>query len=97
MCQPLCRFRPWECTAIGHGLIPVPGIVIALYGIVLIIYVSRHIYANFLAALAGLVGPGPAQHEDYAGGLRPSAIVLYLASFLYPVLSMPVLVLHCQM
>ena len=97
MCQPLCRFRPWECTAIGHGLIPVPGIVIALYGIVLIIYVSRHIYANFLAALAGLVGPGPAQHEDYAGGLCPSTIVLYLALFLYPVLLTPVLVLRCQM
>jgi hypothetical protein len=97
MCQPLYRFRPWECTAIGHGLITVPGVVIALYGIVLVIYVSQHIYANFLAALVGLVGPGPAQHENYAGGLRPSAIVLYLASFPYPVLSTPVLVLHCQM
>jgi hypothetical protein len=43
MCQPLCRFRPWECTAIRHGLIPVPGVVIALYGIVLVIYISRHI------------------------------------------------------
>ncbi len=35
MCQPLCRFRPWECTSIGHGLITVPGVVIAIYGIVL--------------------------------------------------------------
>jgi hypothetical protein len=68
MCQPLCRFRPWECTAIGCSLITVPGILIALYGVVLVIYVSRHMYANFLAALAGLVGPSPAQHEDYAGG-----------------------------
>ncbi len=97
MCQPLCRFRPWDCTAIGHGLITVPGVVIALYGIALVIYVSQHIYANFFAALVGLVGPGPAQHEDYAGGLCPSTIVSYLLLFLYPVLSTPVLVLHCQM
>jgi hypothetical protein len=83
--------------AIGRGLITVPSVVIALYGIVLVIYISRHIYANFLAALVGLVGPGPAQHEDYAGGLRPSAIVSYLLLFPYPVLSTPVLVLHCQM
>jgi hypothetical protein len=96
MCQPLCQFRPWECTAIGHGLIPVPGVVIVLYGVVLVIYVSRHIYVNFLAALAGLVGPGPAQHEDYAGGLCPSVIILYLVSFLYPVLLTPILVLRCQ-
>ncbi len=82
--------------AIGHGLITVPSVVITLYGIVLIIYVSRHIYANFLAALVGHVGPGPAQ-EDYAGGLCPSAIILYLLLFPYPVLSMPVLVLHCHM
>jgi hypothetical protein len=97
MCQPLCRFRPWECTAIGRGLIPITGVVIALYGIVFIIYISWHIHANFLAALAGLVGPGPAQYEYYAGGLHPSAIVLYLVSFLYPVLSTPDLVLRCQM
>jgi hypothetical protein len=97
MCQPLCRFRPWECTAIGHGLITVPGNIIALYGVVLVIYISWHIYANFLAALVGLVGLGPVQHEDYASGLCPSAIVLYLASFLYPVLLTPVLVLCCQM
>jgi hypothetical protein len=77
MCQPLCRFWPWEYTAVGRGLITVPGVVIALYGIVPVIYVSLHIYANFLAALAGLVGPGPAQHEDYAGGICPSAVVLY--------------------
>jgi hypothetical protein len=56
--------------AISHSLITVPGIVIALYGVVLVIYVSRHIYANFLAALARLIGPGSAQHEDSAGGLR---------------------------
>jgi hypothetical protein len=97
MCQPLCRFRPWECTAIGRGLILVPGIIIALYGVVLVIYVSWHKYVNFLAALARLVGPGPAQHEDYAGGLPPSAIVSYLVPFLYPVFSAPILVLRCQM
>ncbi len=97
MCQLLCWFRHWECTAIGRGLITVPGIVIALYGIVLIIYISWHIYANFLAALVGRVGPGPAQHEDYASGPCPSAIASYLASFPYPVLLMPILVLHCQM
>jgi hypothetical protein len=85
MCQLLCRFGPWECTAVGCGLITVFGIVIALYGVVLVIYISRHIYANFLAALAGLVGLGPAQHEDYAGGICPSAVVLYLTLFLYPV------------
>ncbi len=96
MCQPLCQFRPWEYTAVGCGLITVLGIVIALYGIVLVIYVSRHIYANFLAALAGLVGPGPDQHEDYAGGIRPSAVVLYLALFPYPVSLAPILVLRCQ-
>ncbi len=96
MCQLLCRFRPWEYTAVGCGLITVPGIVIALYGIVLIIYVNQHIYANFLAALAGLVDPGPAQHEDYASGICPSAVVLYLALFPYPVLLTPLLVLHCQ-
>jgi hypothetical protein len=56
MFQPLCRFGPWEYTAVGRGLITVPGIVITLYGVILIIYISRHIYANFLAALAGLVG-----------------------------------------
>jgi hypothetical protein len=96
MCQPLCRFGPWECTAIGLGLITVSNVVITLYGVVLIIYISWHIYANFLAALVGLFGPGPAQHEDYAGGIHPSAIVLYLASFPYPVLLTPVLVLRCQ-
>ena len=96
MCQPLCRFGPWEYTAVGRGLITVLSIVIALYGIVLVIYVSQHIYANFLAALAGLVGPGPAQHEDYAGGIRPSTVLLYLALFPYPVLLTPVLVLCCQ-
>jgi hypothetical protein len=82
--------------AVGRGLITVPGVVITLYGVVLVIYISRHIYANFLAALARLVGPGPAQHEDYAGGICPSAVVLYLALFPYPVSLMPVLVLHCQ-
>jgi hypothetical protein len=61
--------------AIGHGLITVPSVVIPLYGVVLVIYVSRLIYANFLAALVRLVGPGPAQHEDYAGGLCPYVIV----------------------
>jgi hypothetical protein len=96
MCQPLCRFGPWEYTAVGRGLITVLSIVIALYGIVLVIYVSRHIYANFLAALAGLIGPGPAQHEAYAGGICPSAVVLYLALFPYPVPLTPVLVLRCQ-
>jgi hypothetical protein len=96
MCQPLCRFGPWEYTAVKRGLITIPGIIIALYGIVLVIYVSRHIYANFLAALARLVGPGSAQHEDYASGIRPSAVVLYLASFPYPASLMPILVLHCQ-
>ncbi len=96
MCQPLCQFGPWEYTAIGRGLITVPGVVIALYGVVLIIYISRHIYANFLAALAGLVGLGPAQHEDYAGGIRSSAVVLYLVWFLYPASLTPVLVLCCQ-
>jgi hypothetical protein len=65
--------------------------------VVLVIYISWHIYANFLAVFAKLVGPGPAQYEDYAGGLRPSAIISYLVSFPYPVLSMPVLVLRCQM
>jgi hypothetical protein len=97
MCQPLCRFRPWECTAIGRGLITVPGIVIALYGVVLVIYASRHIYANFLAALVGLVGLGPAQHEDYAGELFLSTIVSYLVLFPYPVLLTPILVLRRQM
>jgi hypothetical protein len=97
MCQPLCWFGPWECTAVGRGLITVPIIIIALYGIVLVSYVSRHIYANFLAALARLVGPGPAQHEDYAGGICPSAVVSYLALFLYPVSLVHILVLGCQM
>jgi hypothetical protein len=96
MCQPLCRFGPWEYTAVGRGLITVPSVVIALYGVVLVIYIIWHIYANFLAALAWLVDPGPAQHEDYAGGIRPSAIVLYLASFPYPVSLTPIFVLHCQ-
>jgi hypothetical protein len=82
--------------AIGHGLITIPDVVIALHGVVLVIYVSRHIYAHFFAALARLVGPGPAQHEDNAGGIRPSAIVLYLALFPYPVSLTPVLVLRCQ-
>jgi hypothetical protein len=96
MCQLLCRFGPWEYTVVGRGLITLPGIFIALYGIVLVIYVSRHIYANFLAALAGLVGPGPAQHEDYASGICLSAVVLYLALFPYPVLLTPILELCCQ-
>jgi hypothetical protein len=96
MCQPLCRFGPWEYTAVGHGLITIPGVVITLYAIVLVIYISRHIYANFLAALARLVGPGPTQHEDYASGICPSAVVLYLMLFPYPVSLMPVLVLRCQ-
>jgi hypothetical protein len=64
MCQLLCQFGPWECTAVGRGLITVPGVVVSLYVVFLIIYVDWHIYASFLAALAGLVGPGPAQHED---------------------------------
>ncbi len=81
MCQPLCRFGPWEYTAVGRSLITIPGIVIALYGVVLVIYISRRIYANFLAALAGCVGPGPVQNEDYAGGILSSAVVLYLACF----------------
>jgi hypothetical protein len=84
MCQPHCQFRPWECTAIRRGLITVPGIIIAMYGIVLVIYVSRHIYTNFLAALVGLVGSGPAKHEDYAGGLCLTATVSYLLLFPYP-------------
>jgi hypothetical protein len=95
MCQPLCWFGPWECTAVERSLITVPDIVITLHGVVLLIYVSRHIYANFLAALVRLVGPGPAQH--YAGGIYPSVVVSYLALLPYPVLSTPVLVLHCQM
>ncbi len=82
--------------AVRRSLITIPGVVIALHGIDLVIYVSQHIYANFLAALAGLVGPGPAQHEDYAGGIRPSTVLLYLALFPYPVLLTPVLVLCCQ-
>jgi hypothetical protein len=65
--------------------------------VVLVVYVSGHIYANFLAALAKLVGPGPAKYEDYAGGLCPSTIISYLALFPYPVLLTPVLVLCCQM
>jgi hypothetical protein len=96
MCQPLCWIGPWEYMAVGRGLITVPGIVITLYGIVLIIYISQHIYANFLTALAGLVGLGPDQHEDYASGICPSAVVLYLASFPYPVSLTPILVLCCQ-
>jgi hypothetical protein len=96
MCHPLCRFGPWECTAVGRGLITVPAVVITLYGVVLVIYISRHIYANFLAALARLVGPSPAQHEDYASGIHPSAVISYLVLFPYLVLSTPVLVLRCQ-
>ncbi len=65
--------------------------------VVLIIYISWHIYANFLAALVKLVGLGPAQYEDYAGGLCPSTIISYPALFPYPVLLTPVLVLRCQM
>jgi len=83
------RAQPHHCTRRRHRHI--------WRYVVLVIYASWHIYANFLAALAKLVGPGPAQYEDYAGGLRPSAIVLYLALFPYPVLSTPVLVLRCQM
>jgi hypothetical protein len=83
------RARPHHCTRHRHCHI--------WCCVVLVIYVSWHIYANFLAALAKLVGLGPVQYEDYAGGLRPSAIVSYLASFPYPVLLTPVLVLHCQM
>jgi hypothetical protein len=83
------RARPHHCTRGRHCHI--------LRYVVLVIYISWHIYANFLAAFAKLVGPGPAQYEDYAGGLRPSAIVSYLALFPYPVLSMPILVLRCQM
>jgi hypothetical protein len=81
--------RPHHCTRRHHCHI--------WHCVVLVIYVSRHIYANFLAALAGLVGLGPAQHEDYAGGLCPSTIVSYLALFPYLVLLMLVLVLCCQM
>jgi hypothetical protein len=81
MCQPLCRFGPWEDTAVRRGPITVPGILIALYGTVFVIYVSRDTYVNFLAALAGCVGPGPVPHEDYAGGILSSALVLYLACF----------------
>jgi hypothetical protein len=96
MCQLLCRFGPWEYTAVRHGLITVPIVVIILYGVVLVIYNSRHIYANFLAALAGLLGLGPAQHEDFAIGICPSVVILYLALFPYPVSLTPVLVLRCQ-
>jgi hypothetical protein len=81
--------RPHHCTRRCHCHI--------WHCVVLVIYISQHIYANFLAALAKLVGPGPAQYEDYVGGLCPSAIVSYLALFPYPVLLMPVLVLRCQM
>ncbi len=35
MCQPLCQFRPWVCTAIGRSLSTVPGVVIAIHGVVL--------------------------------------------------------------
>jgi hypothetical protein len=83
------RARPHPCTRCCHCHV--------WRCVSLIIYISRHIYANFLAALAKLVGPGPAQYEDYAGGLRPSAIILCLALFPYPVLLTPVLVLRCQM
>ncbi len=65
--------------------------------VVLVIYISWCIYANFLAALVKLVGLGPAQYEDYAGGLCPSTIISYPALFPYPVLLTPVLVLRCQM
>jgi hypothetical protein len=83
------RAGPHHCTWRCHRHI--------WHCVVFVIYVSPHIYANFLAALAELVGLGPAQYEDYAGGLRPSAIVSYLASFPYPALLAPVLVLCCQM
>jgi hypothetical protein len=82
--------------AVRCDLISILGVVVAPYGVVLIIYIGWHIYANFLAALAGLVAPGSAQHEVYPGGIRPSAVILYVASLPYPVSSTPILVLHCQ-
>jgi hypothetical protein len=35
MCQPFCQFGPWGCTAVRRGPITVPGVIIALYGVVL--------------------------------------------------------------
>jgi hypothetical protein len=77
-------------------LFTVSDVTVALYVVVLVIYVSRHIYANFLAALARLIGPGPAQHKYSPGGIFPSTFILYVASLPYPVSLMTVLALHCQ-
>ncbi len=45
------------CTAFVPGLLPVPGVVVAINGIVIVIYFGRHRYTHCLPTSDGLDGP----------------------------------------